>query len=135
MHDTERPLTDLMAISNALVGLHKQQFGRGPIKARSNWAGSDTLVCTLEDVLLPAERKLVELGEAARVRDTRSSYQAATETQFVAAIEQIVERKVRAFASAFDVNANVAYEVFTFERGEADASSAAAANDGFVART
>jgi uncharacterized protein YbcI len=131
MQHTERPLTDLMAVSNALVGLHKQQFGRGPIKARST--GSDTLVCTLEDVLLPAERKLVELGEAARVRDTRSSYQAATETEFVAAIEQIVYRKVRAFASAFDVNANVAYEVFTFERGEADASSIGAADDVYAA--
>jgi hypothetical protein len=26
------------------VRLYKEQFGRGPTKARSHWAGSDTLV-------------------------------------------------------------------------------------------
>ena len=53
-----------------------------------------------------------------RVRDTRTSFQAATHAEFIAAVEQIVHRKVRAFASAVDVKANLAYEIFTFERSE-----------------
>jgi hypothetical protein len=36
-----------------MVKLHKEQFGRGPTNARSYLAGADTLVCTLEDSLLP----------------------------------------------------------------------------------
>ena len=50
----------LQNISNALVALHKEQFGRGPTKAQSNFAGADTLVCILEDALLPAERTMVD---------------------------------------------------------------------------
>jgi uncharacterized protein YbcI len=108
----------MMAISNAMVRLHKEQFGRGPTKARSYFAGPDTLVSTLENVLVPAEQKLIEIGQEERVRDTRTSFQAATQAEFIAAVEQIVHRKVRAFASAVDVKANLAYEIFTFERSE-----------------
>ena len=53
----------LTEISNAMVSLHKEQFGRGPTRARTSFAGSDLLICVLEDVLLPAERALVDMGQ------------------------------------------------------------------------
>jgi uncharacterized protein YbcI len=86
----------LSAISNAMVALHKEHFGRGPTRARTDFAGPDTLVCVLEDVLLPAERKLVALSQQDRVRDSRGSFQAATAEEFVSVVEDIVDRKVRA---------------------------------------
>src|SRR3954452_10674215 len=89
----------LQAVSNAMVKLHKEQFGRGPTKARAYFAGPDMLVCMLHEALLPAERKLVEMGEQNRVRDSRIAFQAATEHEFVTAVEQIVYRKVVSFAS------------------------------------
>ncbi len=113
--DDTKGASDLAAVSRAMVALHKEQFGRGPTKARSAWNGRDTLVSVLDEALLPAERKLVELGEAQRVRESRIAFQAATRDEFVAAVEQIVYRKVRAFASAVDPDANVVYENFTFE--------------------
>jgi uncharacterized protein YbcI len=118
MAETERRESIMLAVSNAMVRLHKEQFGRGPTRSRSAFAGPDTLVCTLESVLVPAEQKLIELGHEERVRETRTSFQAATQAEFIAAVEQLVLRKVRAFASAVDVKANVAYEIFTFERSE-----------------
>jgi uncharacterized protein YbcI len=105
----------LLAASNAMVKLHKEQFGRGPTKARSHFAGPDTVVCVLSDLLLPAERKLVEMGNQERVIDSRTSFQYATRPEFVAAIEQIVQRKVTAFASGIDPDNNVAFETFTLE--------------------
>jgi uncharacterized protein YbcI len=105
----------LMAVSDAMIRLHKEQFGRGPTRARSYFAGPDALVCVLEDTLLPAERKLVELGEEARVRETRISFQAATAEDFITAVEEIIRRKVRGFASAIDARRNVAFENFLFE--------------------
>jgi uncharacterized protein YbcI len=108
----------MMAVSNAMVRLHKEQFGRGPTKARSYFAGPDTLLSILENVLVPAEQKLIEIGQEERVRDTRTSFQAATQGEFIAAVEQIIHRKVRAFASAVDVKADLSYEIFTFERSE-----------------
>ena len=109
------PGTTLQAVSNAMVKLHKEQFGRGPTNARSYFAGPDTLVCTLEDSLLPAERTMVEMGEDQRVRETRMFLQVASQDQFVAAVEELVFRKVRAFASAIDPAPGVVFEVFSFK--------------------
>ena len=104
----------LMAVSNAMVRIHKEQFGRGPTNARSYFAGPDALLCVLEEVLLPAERKMVQMGQQERVRDSRTSFQAATSEEFLAAIEEIVQRKVQAFASGIDPDANVVFESFWF---------------------
>ena len=68
----------MQAVSNTMVKLHKEQFGRGPTNARSYFAGPDTLVCTLEDSLLPAERTMVEMGEDQRVRESRMFLQVAS---------------------------------------------------------
>jgi uncharacterized protein YbcI len=105
----------LQAVSNAMVRLHKEQMGRGPTHARSHFAGPDGLVCTMEDSLLPAERTMVEMGEAQRVRESRMSLQVATEDRFIRAVEELTARKVRAFASAIDPANNVVFEVFSFE--------------------
>src|SRR4051812_12499328 len=118
---SEHLASPLTAASNAMVRLHKDQFGRGPTNARAHFAGPDVLVCVLEDVLLPAERKLVEMGEHQRVRETRIAYQVATARDFVAAIEEIFNRKVRAFSSGADVTEDVVFETFLFERDGADA--------------
>ncbi|WP_196807223.1 Na-translocating system protein MpsC family protein [Candidatus Solirubrobacter pratensis] len=129
---SEQATSPLTAISNAMVRLHKEQFGRGPTNARSHFAGPDTLVCVLEDVLLPAERKLVEMGEHQRVRETRMAFQVATAAEFVGAIEQIVNRKVRAFSSSTDVVTDIVFENFLFERDGASGDGARAQGDGQV---
>ena len=104
----------LQDVSNAMVALHKEQFGRGPTRAQSHFAGPDALVCVLDDALLPAERAMVEMGEAQRVRDSRTFFQVATADQFIAAVEGITGRTVRAFASAIDPNSEVVFENFKF---------------------
>jgi uncharacterized protein YbcI len=129
---SEQATSPLTAISNAMVRLHKEQFGRGPTNARSHFAGPDTLVCVLEDVLLPAERKLVEMGEPQRVRETRMAFQVATAAEFVGAIEQILNRKVRAFSSSTDVVAGIVFENFLLERDGASGDGARAQDDGQV---
>jgi uncharacterized protein YbcI len=106
-----------MDVSNAMVKLHKEQFGRGPTTARSHFAGPDVVICVLETVLLPAEKKMVELGEQAGVRASRVAFQAATADEFITAVEAIVDRKVHAFASGVDPDNDVVFETFLFERG------------------
>jgi len=111
----EQSSTALQDVSSAMVRLHKEQFGRGATHARSDFAGADTLVCVLQNVLLPAELKLIEMGSQERVRESRVAYQAATAPDFIAAVEQIVHRRVRAFASGVDPEENVVFETFLFE--------------------
>jgi uncharacterized protein YbcI len=112
----------LAAVSNAMVKLHKEQFGRGPTGARTEFAGPDTVVCTLEDALLAAERAMVDMGEQQRVRETRMFLQVATSAKFVRAVEETLYRKVRAFASATDPDAAVVFEVFALEPIESSQS-------------
>jgi uncharacterized protein YbcI len=103
----------LLAISNEMVRLYKEQFGRGPTKTRTVWAGADTLVVMLEDTLTPAERNLVELGEHQRLRDLRNFFQYAAVQEFCEPIERITGRKVRGFISGLDTGADgLAVEMF-----------------------
>jgi uncharacterized protein YbcI len=105
----------LAEMSRAMVRLYKDQFGRGPTKARSDFAGPDTVICTLEDTFTPAERKLAEMGEHQRLRDTRLYFQHATREEFCSIVERLLERKVRAFISGVDTEVDVSAEVFVLE--------------------
>ena len=107
--------TVLADVANAMVRLHKQQFGRGPTAARANYTGDDGMVVSLREGLLPAERGLVELGEIQRVQESRLFFQEATRGLFIDAIEEIVQRKVTSFASACDPRTEVIWEIFEFE--------------------
>ena len=114
--DGADPAISILAeISREMVRLYKEQFGRGPTKARSNFAGPDTLICTLENTFTPAEQRLAEMGEHQRLRDTRLYFQHATEAQFCEVIERVLSRKVRAFISGMDTGHDVSAEVFYLE--------------------
>ncbi len=102
-------------ISREMVRLYKEQFGRGPTKAKTELAGPDVLVCTLEDSFTPAERRLAEMGEHQRLRDTRLYFQHATKDAFIETVEGLLNRKVRAFNSSIDTHNDVAVEVFHLE--------------------
>jgi uncharacterized protein YbcI len=109
----------LSALSNEMVALYKTQLGRGPTKVRTNWAGADVLVVTLEDSLTPAEHRLVEMGEHARLRETRTFFQYATAEEFIDRAERLSKRRVRAFVSGIDTAADISAEVFYLEPEEA----------------
>lgn len=103
-------------ISRQMVRIYKEQFGRGPTKVKTDFAGPDVVVTTLENSFTPAERRLVEMGEDQRMRDTRLYFQHATEALFVETVEEILGRKVRAFLSGLDTAKDVSAEVFYLER-------------------
>jgi uncharacterized protein YbcI len=122
--EAEHQQSVLMEVSNTLVRLFKEQFGRGPTKARTYWAGPDTLVGVLENTLTPAERNLVKMGEHQRLRDTRLFFQYATVREFCEPIEQITGRKVKAFHSSIDTEADgQSVEVFVLHPESYDGPS------------
>jgi uncharacterized protein YbcI len=109
---TGRRGVEVQELSNAMVRLYKELFGRGPTKSHSAYATPDLLICTLEESLTAAERKLVELGEHQALRDTRMLFQHASDDEFVQAVEAITGRVVRAFVSGIDTEHDVSSEVF-----------------------
>jgi uncharacterized protein YbcI len=103
----------LMHISNEMVRLYKDQFGRGPTKVRTFWAGADTIMTQLEDTLTPAERNLVKMGEHQRLRDLRLFFQYAAVREFCEPVERITGRKVRSFHSSTDTHVDgMSIEIF-----------------------
>ena len=116
----ERQGLELQEVSNAMVRIYKELLGRGPTKARSSYAGPDTMVATIENSLTPAERNMVLLEEHQRVREIRMFFQHAAEQDFVEAVENITGRKVQAFVSGMDTSQDVSSEVFYFEPIPAD---------------
>jgi uncharacterized protein YbcI len=105
----------MVEISNAMVHLYKELFGRGPTKARASYAGPDLLVATLENSLTRIERTMADAGEHERLRDLRMHFQYLGEDDFVEAVERITGRKVRAFVSGMDTRRDVASELFYLE--------------------
>jgi uncharacterized protein YbcI len=106
----------LEELCNEMVRIYKEMFGRGPTRVRADWAGRDALLCTIEDSLTPAERKMVEVGEHERLRETRMFFQNVCEDNFRESVERITGRKVRAFVSGIDPDTDVSSEVFYFQR-------------------
>jgi uncharacterized protein YbcI len=105
----------LLEISNEMVRIYKEQFGRGPTKVRTNYAGPDTLVCLLEHTFTPAERNLQAMGEHQRLRDIRMLFQYAETSRFTEPIERITGRRVRGFISGIDTNSDIASEMFILD--------------------
>jgi len=120
----------MLEISNAMVRLYKEAVGRGPTKARAQFAGPDTLVVMLESSLTVAERNLVAMEEHQRLREARLFFQYALEDQFRAIVEHALGRRTVAFISGIDTHRDVAMEVFTLEPGDGGGSDDGAGQDG-----
>jgi uncharacterized protein YbcI len=123
MTPTSSPGELLAAISNEMVLLYKEHFGRGPTKVRTNWAGPDTLVTVLEDSLTPVERSLVRLGKDGELRSIRMLFQYSAEPQFRRIIEDATGRSVRSFVSGIDTSTDVSVELFMLEPVATDGPS------------
>lgn len=119
----------LMEISNTVVRLYKELFGRGPTKARTYWTGPDAMTVILEHTLTRAEHNMVRMGEHQRLRDTRMFFQYATVQEFCEPVERITGRTVRSFVSGIDSEVDgLTAETFIFyPRGQEGPSRTARA--------
>src|SRR5215211_1257793 len=115
----DRQGLELQELTNVMVRLYKELFGRGPTKARTDYANPNTLLVTIENSLTPAERNMLELDEHQRVREIRMFFQHASDREFTDTVEQITGRKVRAFVRGIDTARDVSSEVFYLEPVEA----------------
>jgi uncharacterized protein YbcI len=108
-----------VAISNAIVQIHKEGYGKGATRARTRIM-EDTIVVELDDVLTRVEHTLVAAGREEQIRETRQVFQQAHRAAFVGAIEEITGRKVRAFMSQIHFDPDVAVEIFLLEPARGD---------------
>jgi uncharacterized protein YbcI len=113
--ETETSRSMLMEVSNAMVRIYKELFGRGPARTRSHWSGPDAITVFLEETLTSTERTMVKLGEHQRLRDLRLIFQYAQVRDFCEPVERITGRTVRSFISGIDTEVDgLAVETFIF---------------------
>jgi uncharacterized protein YbcI len=109
--DTPKGGQALVELSNAMVALHREHFGRGPGAAKS-FVTEEMAVCMLSDIYTAVERTLIRAGQAEHVRHTRALHQEALEAEYKSSVEAIMGRRVEAFLSVVHVDPDVAIEVF-----------------------
>ena len=101
----------LAAISNAIVTIFAEYYGRGPTKAKT-YAFDNYLITVLDDILTTVERTLVERGEQDLVRKVRLTFQEATADRFTSAVSEIAGREVVGYHSQVTFNPSVGFEIF-----------------------
>jgi uncharacterized protein YbcI len=110
----------LLDLSNTVVRIHKEFYGKGPTKARSHLS-HDLLTVILEGGFTRGEQTLLAHGHEEEVIQARAAMQEAVRGQLNAEVERILGRRVRSFMSANDPIGGVQAEIFVFEPiGRAD---------------
>jgi uncharacterized protein YbcI len=102
------------AISNAILGIHREHYGRGASRARTVMS-ADYIICFLEDIYTPVERTLIDAGRFEAVQATRHAFQDTMRDNFVEAVERVAGRKVVGFLSQVHVDPDLAVETFILE--------------------
>jgi uncharacterized protein YbcI len=112
MHQANKAVGDArLEISNAMVRLHREYYGRGPTKARTYITG-DLVAVVLEETFTRVERTLVDHGDRDAIQQIRRQFQQRMADQFKSVVEQATGRQVRAFLSETNLDADVSVEIF-----------------------
>lgn len=101
----------LTAISDGLVGLLKEFYGRGPTHAKSYFQ-DDLVVCVLRGGYTRVEQTLLDGGRGTAVIEQRMEFQELMRQRFEEVVEQATGRRVLGFMSGNQQDPDLMCEVF-----------------------
>jgi uncharacterized protein YbcI len=101
----------LTAISDGIVSLLKEFYGRGPTRTKSYYE-DDLVVCLLRGGFTRVEQTLLEGGRGPAVIQQRMEFQELMRERFVAVIEGATGRRVIGFMSGNQQHPDIMCEVF-----------------------
>ena len=99
------------ALANAMVGLKKQHYGRGPEAAKA-YIEDDYIFVVLEGGLTRNEETLLAAGREDLVRQYRLAFQEAVEETATGAVEELTGRRVIGYHSQIVFDPARAFEIF-----------------------
>jgi uncharacterized protein YbcI len=102
------------AVSNAMVGLKKEFYGKGPVAAKTYFE-DDYVFVVLEGGLTRNEETLLAAGETQLVREYRLRFQEAVTRTICSAVEEIVGRRVLTYHSQIVFDPVRTFEIFVLE--------------------
>jgi uncharacterized protein YbcI len=106
---------DLAEVTNGIVRLFSEYYGRGPTRAKSYLLDDTYLVTVLRDTLTTVERTLAETGNGDQVRSVRLTFQEAMADSFKAVVEEALGRRVVSYHSQLLIDADMGFELFVLE--------------------
>lgn len=98
-------------LANAMVGLKKEHYGRGPTAAKA-WLLDDYVFVVLEGGLTRNEETLLAAGREDVVRSYRLTFQETVTATTIGAVEEITGRKVAGYHSQIVFEPTRAFEIF-----------------------
>ncbi len=101
-------------VSNAMVGLMKKFYGRGPTRAKT-YVNDNYIFCVLDGGLTQNEKTLLDAGEQELVRSYRLRFQAVMAEQTTEAVGRITGCKVLGYHSQMLFDPTVAIEMFILD--------------------
>ena len=104
----------LAAISTATVQTMKQQYGKGPVSAKS-YLVDDLLFVVLRGGITRAERTMVDAGRQQSVRRFRQEFENETAKPLVAIIERVTGRHVISYQSQVLFDPDMSVKIFVFD--------------------
>lgn len=112
--DTERRPGLRAEISNAMVGLKKEFYGKGPTKAKT-YINDNYVFCVLQGGITRNEETLLAAGQEHLVREFRLRFQEAMAAPTIEAIERLTRRKVIGYHSQIVFEPEHAFEIFVLD--------------------
>jgi uncharacterized protein YbcI len=98
-------------ISNEIVRLQAEYYGKGPTRAKT-YIVDDLVVVVLEESFTRAEKTLAQRGEREAIEHIRRRFQQQMAEDFTSVVEQATGRKVRVFLSETNIDHDVSVETF-----------------------
>jgi uncharacterized protein YbcI len=101
----------LTAISDGLVALLKEFYGRGPTRAKTYYE-DDLVVCLLRGGFTRVEKTLLDGGRGRAVIEQRMAFQEVMRDRFESVIQDATGRRVIGFMSGNQTDPDMICEVF-----------------------
>jgi uncharacterized protein YbcI len=87
----------LAAISNRIVQIQREHYGRGPMKAKRHALDDLVVVAMRGTGFTPLEKTMMDSGDPDRIVEMRREFQRIMTKRFTDTIEELTRRKVLAF--------------------------------------
>jgi uncharacterized protein YbcI len=102
----------LAAVTNGIVKLFREYYGRGPTKAKSYILDDRILVTVLEDTMTRVEKTLADNGHGDKVREVRLVFQEAMAHDFKQCVRDALGREVLGYHSQLTLEPDLGFEFF-----------------------
>jgi uncharacterized protein YbcI len=105
----------LAAVTNGIVQLFREYYGRGPDKAKSYLLDERIVVCILENTMTTVEQTLFQHDYGDMVRQVRLTFQGAMAAEFKGVVEEAMGRRVTSYHSQLTMEPDMGFEFFVLE--------------------